>query len=659
MKQLASGAHQITRLGVIGILGTFVGCAGGESAPPTPRALGPDSANVRAGTYSPDGSQIAYWAEQPDSDQLEVARADLSGPRTLAANAPGFDFGPPTWAPDGRTLAFAKVGGGLADVWIAAVESGAARRLTDAPGVEAPLAWHPSGDRLEYLASGQGGTVRTEVLNMTTLASSPAFAETRPALGYWSPDGSMIAYQLVAGSGVFTLWLVDSTGGNARQLTTEGFEEFDEVSPWSPNGTRLLYTSRRTGTRDIWVMPVSGGEPLQLTHDVRDDYAPAWSPDGQWVAFLSDRGRQTDVWLVPSDGGTEVRVTDNADVETALRWRPGTNELKYEVLTQREALWAHSLADNSELRLTTDPVRLATSFDVNRDGSKVVFAVIRGGGVLDLLTAPVAGGAPEPLVSNSSNNTDPRWSPDGSTVAFTSNRTGNDDIFVVDGAGGAPRALTSWSSNEGNPRWMPDGSGVYFLSDHESSTFLRELWLVPAAGGEPRQITHDGKVLNAELIPQSPDLLLAVLGDKAGEFTLQRLTPDGTLHPLWDRSNAIGYLPSPDGKNLALLTIEPDGTRPTWLISLATGKARQILQTNEEPRDWSRDGSRLLYTVGGAVPDLAILTIADSAVERITNTPDRREWGAKFTSDGKSIVIAGGTSQNRMFTVDVGKLIGR
>jgi Tol biopolymer transport system component len=648
----------------IGVAGTIAvsacGKGAGTGALPAARALGPDSASLAHGSYSPDGSRVAYWAEQADSEWLEIAKADLSDPRAVAANPTG-GFGtppPPLWSPDGHTIAFPKIGA-LMDAWIAPVDGGSPRRLTDAPGIEQPVEWAPSGDRLAYLASGQGGTVRMYVLNTTTMTSSPMLGETRTAFGSWSPDGTAIAYVLAGGGGTTTLWLADSTGGNARQLTKEGFEDFGETSPWSPDGTRLLYTSRRTGTRDVWVMPVAGGEPLQLTRDVRDDYAPVWSPDGQWVAFLSDRGRQTDVWLVPANGGTEIRVTDNTDVERTLRWRPEANELKYEILTQREALWARSLADGSERRLTPDPVRLSSSFDVTRDGSKVVYAVIRGGGVLDLLTLPVAGGTPETLVSNSSSNNDPHWSPDGSMVAFTSNRTGNNDVWVVDAAGGTPRALTSWPSDESSPRWTPDGSGIYFLSDHESG-LLPDLWLVPAAGGEPRRVTHSGKVFGADLIPHSPDLILTVLGDKAGEITKQRMTPDGTMHPLWDRSNALGVaLASPDGKSLAVFTIEQDGSRPTWLLSLATGKARQILRTGEGALDWSPDGSRLLYTVGGAVPDLAILTIADSTVQRVTNTPDRREWGAKWTPDGESIVIAGGTSQNRMYTVDVGSLIAR
>jgi Tol biopolymer transport system component len=645
-----------TWVGLAGVIALF-GCAerGGSSGLPMPQPLGSDSASLGQGIYSPDGTRISYWVEDADSSRLEVARADLSGSLGLGATPRGFSFGPQSWSPDGRDVAFARPGGSLADVWIASVDGGAARRVTDAAGIEVPLQWAPAGNRLSYIASGQGATVRMYVLNTTTMASSPMLAETRPAFGMWSDDATAIAYTVVEG-GATTLWLADSTGGNARQLTKEGFEDFGETSPWSPDGGRLLYTSRRTGTRDIWVMPVGGGEPLQLTHDVRDDYAPVWSPDGSWVAFLSDRGRQTDAWLVPAEGGTEVRVTDNADVEAVLRWRPGTNELKYEVLTQREALWAHSLADGSERRLTMDPVRMAM-FDMTRDGS-LVFPVFRGGGVLDLTVVPAAGGASRTLVSASSGNgMDPRWSPDGSTVAFVSDRAGSDDIWLEDAAGGEPRPLTSWPSSERNPRWTPDGSGLYFLSDHESS-LLPDVWLVPPAGGEPRRISHSGKILDAELIPQSPDLVLTVLGDNAGEFTLQRMTPDGTLHSLWDRSNAIGRLVSPDGKNVAVLTIEQDGSRPSWLLSLATGQARQILRTGEEPVEWSHDGTRLLYTVGG-IPDLAILTLADSAVQRVTNTPDRREWGAKFTPDGTSIVIAGGTSQNRMFTVDVGKLIGR
>ena len=106
-------------------------------------------------------------------------------------------------------------------------------------------------------------------------------------------------------------------GGNPRQLTTEGFEILETYQVWSPNGKELLYTSTRTGTKDLWVVPIDGGKARQLTRNVRNDFGGAWSPDGHYVAFISDRGKQTDVWVVPSAGGEERRVTSNAAQRTA------------------------------------------------------------------------------------------------------------------------------------------------------------------------------------------------------------------------------------------------------------------------------------------------------------------------------------------------------
>jgi hypothetical protein len=66
---------------------------------------------------------------------------------------------------------------------------------------------------------------------------------------------------------------------------------------WSPDGKELLYESRRTGQRDLWILPIDGGKARQLTHDVRDDYAGAWSSDGEWIAFLDH-----DDNVIPLDG---------------------------------------------------------------------------------------------------------------------------------------------------------------------------------------------------------------------------------------------------------------------------------------------------------------------------------------------------------------------
>ena len=368
--------RSLARVGIIATAMTVIACGGAENRLPAARVLTTEHERPSTGEYSPDGSRLAYWTQGPEGAELYVANADMSDPVKIVETLEG---GLPVWSPDGQEIAFVNFRGGI-DVWVAPALGGDPRQLTDAPGLEFPMQWHPDGDRLAYFATLEGGTIRSKVLHVESMISVPMTNETRPAIGIWSPDGTMMAYVLGFFGAGGTLWIADASGADARQLT---MEEHVVGVDWSPDGTQLYYVSRRTGFGDIWVVPVDGGDARQLTRDVRDDSQAWWSPDGSWLAFLSERGRQTDVWLVSVDGGPEIRVTDDTDQETDLRWRPGTTELKYEVETQREALWALSLSDGAERQLTGDTIRIG-QIDLSPNGTDIAYTIIRGGGVTDL-----------------------------------------------------------------------------------------------------------------------------------------------------------------------------------------------------------------------------------------------------------------------------------
>lgn len=557
------------------------------------------------------------------------------------------------WSPDGQEVAFVNFSGGI-DVWVAPAMGGDPRQLTDAPGLEFPIQWHPAGDRLAYLATLEGGTLRSNVLHVESKTSVPMTNETRPAVGIWSPDGTMMAYVLgFTGAGA-TLWIADASGDNARQLT---MAEHVVGVDWSPDGTQLYYVSRRTGFGDIWVVPVDGGDARQLTRDVRDDSEAVWSPDGSWLAFLSERGRQTDVWLVSVDGGPEIRVTDDTDQETFLRWRPGTTELKYEVETQREALWALSLSDGVERQLTSDTIRIG-QIDLSPNGTDIAYTVIRGGGVTDLYLVSTTGGEPRPLVTWGRGVANPRWSPDGSEIVFGSGRAGSGDIWLVDATGGEPRRLTEHSRWDSDPRWSLDGSRILFLSDRDAE--LRNVWSVPPEGGEASPVTTEGNINYFQTVPNRPDLLLSVINERTGVLSVSRLSPDGTVQSLWDETTAF---PDddvhPSGDLVTIVVFQRDGTTATMLVSLASGDVRQLLGDLEDPDAWSPDGARLLYGFGGTPQDLAILTLADSTVQRLTDTPDFSEGSGEWSKDGETIVFVRGRTTSAIVTVDVGELIGR
>jgi Tol biopolymer transport system component len=644
-----------TRVVALCALAVLVACGGRRAGAPRVTMLSPEGANQLTARFSPDGKQIAYWQGGTGIWKLTVASADLTGARTLDSSAVLFGA-PPIWSPDGTKLAY--MAGADLDIWVVSASGGLPRHLTTGKGIEQPVQWQPRGDRLAYVATGKGGTVGAGQIDVATGAARPIVAEKRFVVPFWSPDGSKIAYMVVAGSNT-TLWVADSTGRNARQLTTEGFEQFNASgrSPWSPDGSRLVYESRRTGFADVWTVSVTTDSLRQLTRDVRNDYAPQWSPDGKWVAFLSDRGRQTDIWIVPAAGGTPERVTDNDAAESDVQWVPGTNEIGFSTTEVHSGLWTHGLADGAEQRLTADSIRTG-EHDLSGDGKSIVFANIRGGGVRDLDVVAVSGGAPRTLVANGAANTSPQWSPDGSKVLYISDKTGTQDVWVVDAAGGEPTDATPWPTDEYAAAWSKDGHSIYVVSSRDAKPFA-DLWEVPASGGKPRRVTQSGTVQDVMVSWVSGDILVRTLAGGEGQIALSRVLPSGTLQTLWDRSSVISTSSkwfTPSGDSVACLVQGAGGSPRTMLVPTHGGEARPFLDENQGVGAWSPDGTRLIYWAPITFSDLYLKSLSDGKTERLTNTPDD-EGGVFWLPGGQSILFYRSSRQQRIATVDVGGLM--
>ncbi len=86
--------------------------------------------------------------------------------------------------------------------------------------------------------------------------------------------------------------------GRLRRVTTA--DAINQYATWSPDGTYIAFHSNRGGTYNIWVIPASGGEAVQLTSGPYDDVTPAWSPDGNGIAFTFNRSGNQDIWVLES-----------------------------------------------------------------------------------------------------------------------------------------------------------------------------------------------------------------------------------------------------------------------------------------------------------------------------------------------------------------------
>jgi Tol biopolymer transport system component len=637
----------------------LAGCAKSDTASsattPVATALSPDSVRHISPSYSPDGRQIAYWAPAGDSTSdlsLWVANADLSSPKSLGVrggpNAPNS-----CWSPDGSRIAAASNQFSASSVVAVTLATGQVDRLTNVGGFAVPIGWSHDGQSLAVLRTSPDGSLRTDLLSIATGTMRPLLpGETRPYFAVPSPKGPQILLNRFDGS-QSTLWVLDSLDATPRQLTTEGFEEL-VLAPWSPDGRAVLYQSRRTGTVDLWIAPIDGSAPRQLTRNVRNDFNGAWSPDGAWVAFLSDRGRQTDVWMVPAAGGEERRVTNSREEETnSLVWRPGVSLLAFSVATERNSLWAMDVATGSERRLTPDSVRL-NDFWVSPDGRTVSVVVNRGGGSRELGILPVTGGDIRTLLSGEFEISRPLFSPDGQSIVYRSDRGGSFDVWVVDVGGGAPRQLTNWPGLEGSPVWSADGSAVLFIADRDSR--LGDVWRVSRAGGTPVRVTNDGAVLEIFARAGLPGTYATRLNPNGGQFGVVGLRDDGTVQEIWSRSNVGRLIPFSADSMLAMVE-QPDGTLRGMLLSTTGGGGRLILPANGYLGWPTPDAKQLSFTLPDkGEDDVYMLTIADGTIRRLTRTPES-EAGGEFTPDGKTAVYLRVRKSQRIVTTDLSALL--
>jgi Tol biopolymer transport system component len=293
---------------------------------PETRLVG-DPSRVILFAWSPRGERIAFvTARSRDGAQdLYVADADGGSERRLARRVSERSFVPPSWAPDGRRIAFVR---GLRII-IVDVATGAQRPLRVGPRRDLYPAWSPDGREIAYttapplldpLANGRiavtdVGTGRTRVL-------------AAGALPAWSPDGAKLAFRGFRGVSVAPRGLLSVVPrGGGRPIHLSNVVVVSNLS-WSPDGRRILFTgsARQGSVYSIRTVADDGSEELVLSE--RSNYlsSPSWSPGGKRIVFgsslVASRPNQSWIYTVNADGSCETLVASGGRPELP-GWRPG------------------------------------------------------------------------------------------------------------------------------------------------------------------------------------------------------------------------------------------------------------------------------------------------------------------------------------------------
>jgi Tol biopolymer transport system component/DNA-binding winged helix-turn-helix (wHTH) protein len=267
--------------------------------------------------FSPDQKTLAFVRS------LSIAAADiyllpLGGGEPRRFTFDSTSIRGLSWTSDGSEIVFAsRRGGSTYNLWKVSINEGQPERLTTAEHDVYSPTISRLGNRLAYTQSLMDGNIWRLAVRSSRVQDEPPLkliASTQEDNGpQYSPDGRRIVFASRR-SGSFEIWVCDSDGSNPRQLTNIG-GPLTGTPRWSPDGRQIAFDSWIEGNADIYVISAEGGKPRRLTFDADEDITPSWSRDGRWVYFGCTRSGSMQIWKMSAEGGSAVQVTKQGGFE--------------------------------------------------------------------------------------------------------------------------------------------------------------------------------------------------------------------------------------------------------------------------------------------------------------------------------------------------------
>jgi Tol biopolymer transport system component/imidazolonepropionase-like amidohydrolase len=536
---------------------------------------------------------------------------------------------------------------------------------------------------------------------------TPDLLEAR--LPTWSADSRSIAFQGYD-DGTWHIYTIGRNGSGLKQVTTGVFD--DREPAWSHDGMRIAFSSDRAGgTYRIWEAVMSSGEVRQLT--TRDGWMPSWSASDQELTFLSrdeantsgdPRARNAGLWAIDAERQERLLLpAREGEMPEAVGWSPNGVDVAFvararlvvngrPVTTDEDVFpFRPQWVSRSEFVYTADghikrrsmtgvtttipftatvslqrsaytiqhreleptdpqPVTGIVAPAVSPDGRSVAFTAMG-----DAWVQP-RDGAPVQVTDDAAVELDPAWSPDGSQLAFSSDRAGRMDLWVHDLRTNEERQLTDRGGISG-AAWSPDGNHIAFLVNHRelaAITIRRDqhtLAIDPRAPageiGRPTWSADNRSIAVGSLFPYSDRFR-----EGLNQILLYTLEPSGRFssvlysgHSAGNRDHS-GPVWSPDGYRMAFVSEGVLWTVPVDERGGATGPPRAIATDQAQSPTWERDSQHIVYqtpkglrrvTSEGGIPDPIPLRL----VWKAARPPDRVVVHAGHVFDGTMDTLRG------------------
>jgi Tol biopolymer transport system component/DNA-binding winged helix-turn-helix (wHTH) protein len=443
-------------------------------------------------------------------DRLIRATTVLANNRALAGSrpltAPTGIFSWPSFSPDGAKLAYTwrSTSGENPGIYLQNINSSDRTRITSSKGRDLAPAWSPDGSQLAYLHSdGDSLPVQIFLVDLahpsshrliTTVSGFTSAFRGAPSLA-WSKDGKwLLTTDREENDDSLSLFLIDPITGHKRRLTHASPRTVDDNATFSPDGNFVAFRrSFGSSLDDIYILPSQGGEePRRLTfekHSLIEGLA--WNPDGRSVIIsLSIATSVGSLWRIPIDGGPAVPITAPLIHTSSPAVSATARRLAYIDRVRNVSTWRMSSDGHTAPAQFIASSFLDSAADFSPDGSRIAFRSDRSGSNEIWICNSDGTGLRKLTSFNGPMTGSPRWSPDGQSIAFDSRAAGRADIYLLKiSESFAPVRLTTGEADSVVPNWSSDSRFIYFGSNRTGGW---QIWRRNISSGKESQITHNG-----------------------------------------------------------------------------------------------------------------------------------------------------------------------
>ncbi len=316
---------------------------------------------------------------------------------------------------------------------------------TSTPGTSTPGTPGPTNTPGTAISTVATTSTATSGTPLPTVTGTPPTATATPAPPTATPNVITQGYVIFTSTrfgGKKQILRIKGDGTGTTNLTASSLSSDNDFAVYSPDYTKIAFTSNRDGNDEIYVMNADGTSPQRLTSNGERDYEPSWSPDGSKIVFVSERGsQQGDIFVMGANGSGQVNITQAVGPDTDPSW-----------------------GANNRIVFTSKRTGTQQIYTMNPDGTALSAAITSAGA-----------------------NFLPKWNHRGNRIVFISMRDGNQEVYTMRTGGEEQTRLTTNDFADWDPAYAPDDSRIVFSS--ERSTANLELYIMGISGENQEKIT--------------------------------------------------------------------------------------------------------------------------------------------------------------------------